>query len=205
VTILIARIPVTAVGIDQVRYPDRDQSHIFDHLVRYCAKFDPLPAVTVVVEGASATVIRGHKYLQAALALGRPTVRAVIASPPSGGAVRAFLARVDVVLLDWDRIKAEEELERTPIGWHVFFFERSLSSAEKADFDDLVGALFAGVDRDILVAHDDTGPAAEFQARTPVTDEVWARRHLDAFSTFSRDRARIVSYQGRRFEPSGGS
>lgn len=65
-------------------------------MVHYCEKFDPLPAVTVAVNAESVVVIRGHKYLLAARALKRPSIRAVVAAPPSSREeVSAFLARKD--------------------------------------------------------------------------------------------------------------
>lgn len=196
--ILLVQIPVGAVSIDETRLPDRDESQILEHLVHYCGKFDPLPAITVVIEGTTATVVRGHKYLLAARALGRPSVRAVVASPPSSAEVKPFLSGSGVMVLDWEAIKAKEEQDLTPMGWHVFFFGRSLSNEEKRAFDEGVGALFS--DRNsIHVLHDDSGPLAEFEAPTPVTDPEWMAKHLAVFTRFARQHAPIVSYQGRRF------
>ncbi len=100
---LLVQVPVSAVSIDEERFPDRDTVHILEHLVHYCAKFDPLPAITVVVEDGKVQVIRGHKYLAAARALARSTIRAVVASPPSSEAVKEFLACKDVTVLDWGK------------------------------------------------------------------------------------------------------
>lgn len=197
VPILLVQLPVAAVSIDEAKFPDRDESHFLEHLVRYCEKFEPLPAITVAVEGNKVKVIRGHKYLVAARMLGRPTIRAVIASPSASDEVKTFLARGDVTTLDWEAIKAKEDQEPNPRGWHVFFFARSLSSEEKLDFNQRVWTLFS--DRTISVVHDDVGPVAEFEAYTPVTDAAFAARHLETFKLFSNERVAIVSYQGRRF------
>lgn len=198
-SILLVQVPVSALSIDEVKCPDRDKSQILDHLVRYFAKFDPLPAITVALsEEGVATVVRGHNYLLAARILARATVRAVVASPPhSSEIVKRFLARADVTPLDWEAIKAGEDQNPRPRGWHVFFFERPLSVEEKQAFDNAARELFA--EPNLQVLHDDSGPAAEFEASTPVTEPTWARRHLDVFAGFARDYVPIVSYQGRRF------
>jgi len=167
-------------------------------LVQYCGKFEPLPAITVAIERNTATVVRGHKYLLAARELGRPSVRAVVASPPSSAEVKRFLSSSGATVLDWEAIKAEEEHDRRPTGWHVFFFGRPLSDEEKLAFDDGVGSVFAE-STSLHVQHDDSGPLAEFEAPTPVTDLEWMAKHLAVFTRFARQHAPIVSYQGRRF------
>ena len=194
--ILLIDVPVSAVAIDEVKFADSDTSQILEHLVRYTENSSRFRAITILIDGNTATVLRGHKYLLAArMLIGR--VRAVVASPPSSKAVKDFIARPDVTIVDWDAIKAEEDQKRTPRGWHVFFFGRMLSADEKRVFDGKVRALFA--DPSIHVHHDDAGPAAEFEAVTPVTDPVWIAKHLEVFRLFARDYAPIVSYQGRRF------
>lgn len=200
VTILLVQLPVAAVSIDETISPDRDDSLILEHLVRYCAKFDPLPAITIAIERDAARVIRGHKYLIVARMLGRATIRAVVASPPSSVDVKQFTARRDVTVLDWEAIKAKEGEDRNPSGWHVFFFERPLSIEEKRTFERATRELFADPTIDVL--HDDSGPVAEFEARTPVTDTDWAARHLEVFRRYDREQVRIVSFQGRRFAQS---
>jgi hypothetical protein len=198
--ILLVQIP-TAVPSMNVRFPDRDDSQILEHLVYYCSKFDPLPVIEIKVEGASAIVVRRHKYLVAARTLGRAQIRAAITSPPSSPEVRAFLARKDVRRLDWEAIKAAEDADRTPHGWHVFFFERSLSAEEKRDLEGRVARLFASVEGGaaIRMHHDDERKLAEFEAHVPVTDHAWVTEHLATFTEFSRGRVRIVSFQGREF------
>lgn len=197
---LLVQIPVDVTALD-ARYPDRDDSLIESHLVRYCSKFDPLPAVTIRIEGPSAIVTRGHKYLAVAKRLKRTRVRAVIASPEYDPDVKKFLARDDVEQLNWDKIKTTEASELTPRGWHVFFFERQLSSDERCVFDALIVRLFADFAQDsvIDVQHDESEPAAEVFARTPVESEQWARDCRTALAEFGRTHVRIVSYQGRRF------
>jgi len=202
--ILLVQIPVAAVSTDE-RFPDGDDSFIPEHLRYYCAKFDPLPAITIVVEEDRAIVVRGRKYLLVARDLGRTEVRAVVASSAEESDVKALLARDDVTILDWTRLEEAEELERVPRAWHVFFFERALAPDERMEFDSRVQSLFAEFENPVRVIHHDSGPVAEFEARSPVTDRAWAAKHLAVFTAVSRECVRIVSYQGRKFAPGGAS
>lgn len=86
-----------------------------------------------------------------------------------------------------------------PESWHVYFFARPLTVEDKVAFDALVANVFSAA---VRVVHDDSGPVAEFRAKTP-TDEPWFRKNLAAFTTFSGERVPIVSYQGTRFGPFG--
>lgn len=201
-TTLLAEIPVAIVSIDEQRFPDRDAHHILEHLLRYCAKFDPMPAITVSVESGVVTVVRGHKYLIVARKLGRQLIRAVIMSSPSSEAVKVLLARPDVTVLDWKSIKTREAEEPNPKIWHVFFFARSLSANEQRDFSGRVAELFRPYNASAIpVIYNGGGAIAEFEANTPVTDHSWGTRSLAAFSSFSQERVDIVSYQGARFGP----
>ncbi len=193
--ILLVQLPVSVPLIDNARFPDRDDSHIVEHLTYYLGKFEPLPAVTVTIEGKSATVVRGQKYLLAAKALGRRSIRAVVASPlASNEDVKAFLARADVTTLDLDGINVEE---KTPKSWHVFFFDRALSGEERRWFSERVCGVFSV--NDIQISYDDSCARAEFEADTPVGDPVWAVRYLEALTSFNSEVVAIRSYQGRRF------
>jgi hypothetical protein len=197
---LLVEMPTSAVEVDAARYPDREESFLFPHLLHYCSKFEPLPAITVRMEGKHPVVIRGHKYVEIARRLGRPTIRAVVAAPPDHPEVMALLERADTQRLSWDDIKATEATNPIPYAWHVFFFENRLSADDVLVFRNMVDDLFANVDENgVRVHYDDDLKLAEFRAKTPVTDESWARVHLAAFSRFSQERVRILSYQGRKF------
>ncbi|MBK8254386.1 MAG: hypothetical protein IPK82_17170 [Polyangiaceae bacterium] len=196
-TIQLLEVPVVTVSVDESRWPDRDETLIFEHLLRYCSKFDPLPAITIAFEDSSAVIVRGHKYLFAAKALGRGVIRAVVTGNPRKLELEKFLAHCGAKILDWDAIKQAEERQPVITGWHVFFFAQPLSSDEKAAFDAVVASSF--VNEGVRVTHDDAGPFAEFQAATPATDSLWMASYFNALMAFSRERAAIVSYQGRRF------
>ena len=199
--IVLVEIPTTLACLDEDRFPDRDESHIFDHLLHYCSKFTPLPVITVIVEGRSATVVRGHKYLRIARALGHSTLRAVVDSPPSTPSdVADFLARPDVVELNWPELEAAERAQSTVRAWHVFFFERPLTADEKRDFEGRVANLFSPFSdgEPLVICFDDRRQLAEIEGPTPEGHE-WARQHLATFAAFSQQRVRIVSFQGLRF------
>lgn len=194
--ILLVQVPVEVPLIDGAAAV-REDALITDHLERYCSKLDPLPAISVVVDGDVIRVVRGHQYLVVARRLGRPVIRAVVLSPPERDDVKRFLSRSDVVVLDWEAIRALEERNPNPVNPHVFFFARPLSLAEKASFDAEVRVLFS--DASVEISHSDAGPLAEFRTRTPVTNEVWIGQSLNTFLKFSREQVPIISYQGRRF------
>ena len=195
--ILLVELPVSILELDESRFPDRDDSQILDHLVRYCARFDPLPAVTVTIEGEHATIVRGHKYLAAAHTLKRSRIRAVIGSPSTSEDVGAFLRRPDVTQLDWEAIERDEARVAEPMAWHVLFFGHPLSQDQKSRFAERMGTIFHPAP--LRVLHDDSGPSAEFRAKTPVNDHAWATRLLEVLGDFAREQESIVSYQGRRF------
>jgi hypothetical protein len=202
-SMLLTLIPADLITVDS-RIPDRDTSFVPDHLVYCLSKSELLPAVSLQIEGERATIVRGHKYLEAARILGRTSIRCVITSPPTSADVKQFLARSDVSILDWEEIRARESSDTTPVAWHVFYFDRPLSAVEKADFDSRVNALFEGIETaGVRVLHDDRGPGAEYRVKTPVSDEDWARRSLQTFAAFAEERVGITSYQGRRFGPAG--
>jgi hypothetical protein len=199
VVILLVEIPVSAASIDERLSPVRDE-YILEHLVHVCAKGELLPALSIVIEGDAARVTRNHTYLLVARMLGRSTIRAIVASPPSSVDVKRFLARPDVIVLDAEAIMAKEDEDRYPKAWHVYFFERSLSLAEKRAFDEAVWERFEVFDgRTIRVHHDDAGPLAEFETRTPTSTEALHDLRFDTIGRFDREHVRIVSYQGRRF------
>lgn len=199
-SILLVEVPTGSVSVDLARFADKNTMVVYEHLLHYFRKFEPLPAISIQIEGDSVIVVRGHAYLAAARDLGRPTVRAVVASSPTSPDTIAYLRRQDVRRLDLGAIRAAEDAEPAPRGWHVFFFERHLTLQEKEAFDARVARLFASVEPTaIRVHHDDDLKLAEFEARTPGGDHAWATDHLVTFAGFSREVVRIVSFQGGQF------
>ncbi|HEV2634483.1 MAG TPA: carboxylesterase family protein [Actinocrinis sp.] len=50
--------PVSMVVVDDVRFPERDTTSVFDHLVRYLAHFGQTPAIRVRFEADNLALIR---------------------------------------------------------------------------------------------------------------------------------------------------
>jgi hypothetical protein len=210
-TVLLVELSPDLVVVDSTRFPDRDQSHIFEHLKHYCSLFDPLPAIEVKAESGGPVVMRGHKYLEIARQLGRPTIRALIHRSSDAAAVEALLSRPDVAQLDWRAIDAAEQAIPFPNQWHVFFFERPLGATDRECFHTRIVEFLSAVAQERLrervnvpsvsaVLYDDSRNLAQFQAPTPVGDESWFAEYISRVEIFDRDCARIVSYQGTRFE-----
>lgn len=196
-SIVLLDVPLAALPVEDARAFEVEDGFVYAHLRRYCSKFEPLPAITVSIDDESVKLLRGFKYLLVAKDLGRPTVRAVVGGRSTPAAVARFVARSGSKVLDWHAIRAAEERDLTPVGWHVVYFARPLAPEEKAVFESVVaGFLGAQV---VRVVYDDSGPLAEFEAKTPVSDAAWIARTLGALAEFSRDCVSIVSYQGRRF------
>jgi hypothetical protein len=204
----LVALPPELVTIDESRYPDGDKTWVYDHLMHYCSLFDPLPAIRILINENGPVVTWGHKYLRISRALRRPLIRALIKPGSNEDAKASLLQRADVVKLDWEEIDAIERATPVIDQWHVFYFERALSAREKRRFDDEVAAFFVAAPRpawdeaDTIVGqvqHDDSEHRAQFRARTPVADESWYRDFLAAVNRFSRNVAKIISYQGRRF------
>ena len=192
---IILEIP-TSVPVLDSRFVDHDESLVQEHLTYYCSKFEPLPAITIRARSDAAYVIRGHKYLVAARSLGRERMRAVIDSSSDPHAVERLTARADIRRLDLTEIEKEEARDPVPLAWHVVFFIRPLSSAERADFDQAIVRLLGGP---VVIAYDSSGVRAEFRVPTPVFDRDWATGFLAALSAFHREGVPIASYQGRSF------
>ncbi len=192
--ITIARVPIHLISEPEGSL-NTDSTLIMEHLVRYLRRCDELPAVTLRVDEDDVTISRGHTYLQAAKALDRETIRAVVQPANSAGA-KALLAHPDVTVLDWHAVQKREAKTQRPRGWHVFYFARPLTEAERTAFEDRIVLMFG---QKVAVSFDDTGPCAEFEAETPVNDGEWSRQYLDVVRGFSDSYVKVVSFQGRRF------
>ena len=198
-SIELLAIPIHGVVFAEAGSPDDDHGFVFEHLVHYfskLSKLEQLPAISIEIREGKAVVVRGHIYLLAARALGRDEIRAVVMGKPTAEEVRLLVVRTNARILDWGAIQAEEDRDPNPMAWHVFYFERALSAAEKAAFDEAVHQVFTDEPR---VTHDDAGPLAELEAWTPVGDEAWASKNLATFLTFAHEHVGIVTFQGRRF------
>ena len=196
---------------DLERYPDKETSFIYEHLKYYCSKFalrTLLPSAHAMVWEKQLIVVSRHKYALIAQSLGVPRVRVVITERISGDS-EEFLARNDVNVVDLATIKQEEIVTVVQDAWHVFFFGESLTVEQQRDFEKCIVGVFVRLDRNyqtdlspmmstIGFAFDKT--CAEFTARTPNGDESWVRQFRQVCCDFHTQTAKIVSYQGRRFQ-----
>lgn len=198
-SILAATAPIDAITVDLVRFPDRDERLILEHLTRYCGKFEVPPSIGIALENGNAVVVRGHKYLRAFQALKRSTIRVVATSGTSSEDWKRFLTRPGVAELDWEAIRAAEDAERSPMQWHVFYFERPLAARDRAAFEALITSAFPAR-APLEISYQDDGLVVEFEVSTPVAHE-WSRDYLASLIAFDRERVPILSFQGSRFGP----
>jgi hypothetical protein len=197
---LVVELPTQMVKVDEDRFSDLDRSLILEHLKYYFSRFEPLPAVTVRLVDQEAFVVAGHKYVAAAVALGRPRLRAIVDPASDGEAVSRLLALDGVQRLDLDALEKEEARNPVPLAWHIVFFGRPLTPEQRTAFSKAMGEL-AGSTRGSppTVAYDESGTRAELRMPTPVFDHDWATDLLRALSDFHEAHTPIVSYQGRAF------
>jgi hypothetical protein len=188
-------------------FPDRDDRHYFEHLRYFCSKFFPLPAIDVILADRKFIVTRGHKYFRAASDLGYPWLRAVYQSETRYP--QALLRQ----LPDGIRITPHEVLEResaTTVArdFHVYFFQGSLTEAEKYQFRSEIAGFFERLATPLIATKEKRlfscafpfgGQCAEFKALIPIGDSTRLTDYLRTCQRFSRDVRRIVSFQGARF------
>lgn len=212
-SLLVVGVDPRIITTDLDRFPERDDSYVFEHLAYYCRHLETLPAIRIVVGSEGAIVTARHKYLRIARLLGLRFLRAVIdrrASNPDD--LSAFLSRPDVHLLDWNTLDVEERATVVARQWQVFFFSRKLSESEKEDFSRLVDVFFDNlnqsrsptVDQGKAVTdltYDDARKSVEFQARLPIGDETWFAQYRELIADFGiTHQVVIVSYQGGKFQ-----
>ncbi|MFZ6682186.1 hypothetical protein ACO0LI_30175 [Undibacterium sp. Tian12W] len=207
---LIANIPVVAVKED-ISYPDRNTSQVYDHL-KYTLSRPvpfPLPAIGVSLADEGIVVTRGHKYLRIARELGVTSIRAFLDA-------KKFASSDPLELLpEGSELVSGEELEdegRIPVvrGFHVYFFDRPLNEVQQAEFISAVGSFFENLDTPLLQDSDKRllswgfpceGRCVEFEANFPVGDRSWANDYLKVTLDFSKNVARILTFQGSLFFP----
>jgi hypothetical protein len=199
-TPIFVEVPLERLTIDEKVSPDSDTSCVLEHLTYYCSKFEPLPAVTISVDQGDGLVTRGHKYLQAARALGRPSMRAVIKAASSERAVNEFLSRPGVRSLGPQAASSFEATDARPLSWHVIYFRHALEAEEVWALERSLASSFEESQSGAFKVTYDPGQwRAEFQARTPVGDQDWANAYLAVLLDFHHRCAPIATWQGRKF------
>lgn len=208
---LVLECGLDALTLDETAFPDTDRHYIYDHLrYRYAgsANSTHLPAVTISVDRMPPVIVGGHKYFRIARELGMESVRAIVTGDEQGNELRAFLRRPDVRIVDNATIVQEMKDTVVSESRHVFFFERPLNSHAKTEFEVRIAGFFRTLNSPLLAGHERRvshvtysfgGTCAEFTAVTPVGDECWYADYLRTSVEFSKEVAKIVSYQGGRF------
>lgn len=205
---MMIEVPVSEIKEDS-KFPDQDTRHIYDHLKytlsRPC-QF-PLPAIKVAQTEKGLVVVGGHQYLRIARELGKSTIRALL---PSGGSPSSeLLKRLPAGTQLVPREVLEQETSLPVVrDFHVYFFAEPLSEHAKSQFLSNIAGFFKGLktpllkpaDRELLSwAFPFKGYCAEFEANIPVGDKSWLEQYLRVSREFSRNVARIVSFQGAHF------
>jgi hypothetical protein len=142
---LVAECHPKTLRVDESVHPDSDESYIYEHLMYYCSKFDPLPAATVTLRNGLPVVIQGHKYVQSGSALGRQSVRVIITGDVSKEDMRSFLQIEGVKTLDWQSLLREERETSVLDAVHVVFFDEQLSSDQNRLFEEKISGFFSSI------------------------------------------------------------
>jgi hypothetical protein len=201
-------IPLSLIREDE-QYPDRNARHIYEHLKHTLSHANafPLPAIDVKFVDGKFVVTGGHKYLRAARELERPWIRAVFQSESKNS------AEVLKQLPQGIRVTPREVLQREEATsvvreYHVYFFERPLSSEVQKQFLNDIAGFFERLETPLIARSEKRlfhwafpfeGRCAEFEALIPVGDRSWMEAYLKTCQAFSRNVQRIVSFQGARF------
>jgi hypothetical protein len=208
--ILLVEVNPEEISIDESLFPDEmKDSFVYEHLKYCCSKNSLLPSISIIVSAAKAFVIRGHQYLFIAKELKYPRIRAIIDKASPEKLVREFLQKPKVVKLDWETVRKEEPDTMIGYSWFIFFFERTLTTAEKNSFEEQIVDFFRQLKLPAFVEIVDervknlnyphAGHCAEFQAFVPIADERWYRSLRSVMIKFHSECIPVFSFQGRKF------
>lgn len=198
----------TAIVTEDPRWPDGDESFVYDHLRYVHSRTSPfpLPAIDIALVGEKLVVTGGHKYLRIARELGVERIRGIVWSRRDDAAPRDFPAGVRVI--GREVLDAEERgLPNCP-AWCVFFFDGPLDSEGQRRFVEEIAGFWdrneAGADsqpvrRMIRCGFPFDAVCGEFEVLLPPIVQTHAAIFLEACRRFSQQVRRIVTFQGRRF------
>jgi hypothetical protein len=207
---VLIELNVDEISVDETIFPNEmKESFIYEHLMYYCSKFYPTPAILIKLCNELTYVVRGHQYLSIAKDLKYSSIRAIIDKSSTEESIKAFLRKPSVIQLDWETARKEEYDTLITFNWYICFFERPLTEREKGIFEEqIVGFLkqlslpsFAKrVDERIKdLSYPFSGLCAEFQAFVPVADERWYGHFRSVMIKFHLEYVPIVSFQGWKF------
>lgn len=183
-----------------------NQEFIYDHLRHYCSKFFPIPSITVNIQKNSIIAVTKTVYLQIALDLNLPTIRAVIEDSSNKAEIDFLEEKKDITLLDYNKLRESEKF--IDYSWHVFFFENELSSDEESTFRQMVYQHFefqeylSETERANTInffVYSKSNQRIEFSGLTPFENHLWANQFRKKLLDFNSDVVKIISYQGRSF------
>ncbi|WP_426512864.1 hypothetical protein ACPPVO_20810 [Dactylosporangium sp. McL0621] len=196
-------MPIERVVVDEARHPDRDRTYVLDHLIDHYRVAGTIPPVHATVRGGMLVVVRAHKYLAVAHALGRPVVRAIVDARSGPTAVAAWpgVAAVDVAAT----LRREREQPRY-LQWHLIVFEAPLPAAAREGVEAAVRAFFAGLSvragnglyQPEALAFAPEGDRLRFAVPVLDGDDSWYGDHLRLLRGIDRDTAPIASFSGHR-------
>lgn len=200
-SITVIDLPVQ--DLRDARILHRRTHQIFDHYVRYLEMLDEWPAVTLAESGGQLAVSRGGEVLEAARILGRERLRAVVTDEDTAP-IRQLVGSPSVRRLDWTAIDARERDAEWIDDWHVLFFAEPLGDEARATLAERVRAFFGRVhgapaEPVQRLEFTDGGRCVRYRIRVPAHDESWYAGFLALLRTFSREQARILSFQGSEF------
>lgn len=198
----IIEAPVGLVEVDGQRFPENDESDVFEHLVHYLSHSEQFPAIAVGLEGGKLKFTGRHKYLRAAKRLGRERICMVV----SGASAQEFARLAEqpgVTRLSWDEIDRRERTRPLGDQWHVFYFRGPLEADVVARFRaDVVERFFTFGEGAQCFAWNPAAGSIEFVAQTPYEHREWSSKLLGALLAFHAEVLAIDSYQGSRFRVS---
>jgi hypothetical protein len=197
-------VPIERVVVDETRHPDRDRMYVLDHLVDFHRLGVGLPPVHAQVDGDVLVVVRAHKYLGVARALGRRIVRAIVdARSDATAAVAAWpgVARVDAA----EVLRREREHPRYR-QWHLIVFRAPPSAAARAAVEARVrgffSALAAGAEHGLFqleaLAFAPEGDRLSFAVTVFDGDDSWYGDYLRELRGIDQGVAPIASLRGHR-------
>jgi hypothetical protein len=202
-------VPLAALKLDEVRFPDRDRSYSLSHLVEfYRLSQGELPAVHARIDHDGVFVVRGHKYYKVATVLGSESLR-VIFDGDTDSQVRAEAqARVGGRILDVPALMQSEANDVLVWQWHLFFFGTRLSGGQTIQFEDKIRSFFRSQMRASgepslfeveSFGFDDARIRCQFRVLVPPSDQSWYASYLSLLRQLDRDIAEIETFRGHYF------
>jgi hypothetical protein len=196
--------PTSIVVRDERTHPDRDATVVPEHLAEFYRLGGEIPAVRVVLEAGTVVVTGGHKYLDVASRLARPTVRIVLRE---SAAVEAQVAAIPGMRrIDVQEVLAAESREPEFDQWHLYFLREPFGPEVQERFETFIRDFFAEFSSDVggrlySVSGLEFRPREAricFKVRVSANENEWFGPYLGHQIEFHRTVAGIASFNGHR-------